>query len=121
MLLAANLGAMIFDHCQHGNPGIVNYFFPVLAPLKDKNLISRAILANFILVPVLAWLLVTGLHLPAALRWTDSSSGRQRDHAFPRRANQIHADKRELAGRFGSFLPFSPFSIFRNWSIPRSG
>ena len=72
MLLAANLGAMIFIIVSMVTLGLSTTVSQVLAPLKDKNLMSRAILANFILVPVLAYLLVSGLHLPAGHRdWID--------------------------------------------------
>jgi BASS family bile acid:Na+ symporter len=82
----------------------------VLAPLKDKNLISRAILANFILVPVLAYLLVTVLHLPAGIALGLILVGTAAGSPFLARANQIPADKRETAGGLGVLLTI--FSVF---------
>jgi BASS family bile acid:Na+ symporter len=104
MLLAANLGAMIFIIVSMVTLGLSTTVPQVLAPLKDKNLMSRAILANFILVPVLAYLLVTGLHLPAGIAIGLILVGTAAGSPFLARANQIHADKRELAGGLGILL-----------------
>ena len=110
MLLAANLGAMIFIIVSMVTLGLSTTVSQVLAPLKDKNLISRAILANFILVPVLAYLLVTGLHLPAGIALGLILVGTAAGSPFLARANQIPADKRELAGGLGVLLTI--FSVF---------
>ena len=110
MLLAANLGAMIFIIVSMVTLGLSTTVSQVLAPLKDKNLISRAILANFILVPVLAYLLVTGLHLPAGIAIGLILVGTAAGSPFLARANQIPADKRETAGGLGVLLTI--FSVF---------
>jgi predicted Na+-dependent transporter len=110
MLLAANLGAMIFIIVSMVTLGLSTTVSQVLAPLRDKNLISRAILANFILVPVLAYLLVTGLHLPAGIALGLILVGTAAGSPFLARANQIPADKRELAGGLGILLTI--FSVF---------
>jgi len=110
MLLAANLGAMIFIIVSMVTLGLSTTVSQVLAPLKDKNLMSRAILANFILVPVLAYLLVTGLHLPAGIAIGLILVGTAAGSPFLARANQIPADKRELAGGLGVLLTI--FSVF---------
>jgi BASS family bile acid:Na+ symporter len=110
MLLAANLGAMIFIIVSMVTLGLSTTVSEVLAPLKDKNLISRAILANFILVPVIAYLLVTGLHLPAGIAIGLILVGTAAGSPFLARANQIPADKRELAGGLGILLTI--FSVF---------
>ena len=110
MLLAANLGAMIFIIVSMVTLGLSTTVSQVLAPLKDKNLMSRAILANFILVPVLAYLLVTGLHLPAGIAIGLILVGTAAGSPFLARANQIPADKRETAGGLGVLLTI--FSVF---------
>ena len=110
MLLAANLGAMIFIIVSMVTLGLSTTVSQVIAPLKDKNLMSRAILANFILVPVLAYLLVTGLHLPAGIAIGLILVGTAAGSPFLARANQIPADKRELAGGLGVLLTI--FSVF---------
>jgi BASS family bile acid:Na+ symporter len=101
---------MIFIILSMVTLGLSTTVSQVLAPLKDKNLMSRAILANFILVPVLAYLLVTGLHLPAGIALGLILVGTAAGSPFLARANQIPADKRELAGGLGILLTI--FSVF---------
>ena len=104
MFLAANAGAVIFIITSMITLGLSNTVPQVFAPLKERNLILRVILVNFILVPALAYLLVAGLNLPPGLALGVILIGTAAGSPFLPRANQIKADKRELAGALGVLL-----------------
>jgi BASS family bile acid:Na+ symporter len=104
LFLAANAGAVIFVITSMITLGLSTTVSQVLAPLKDKNLIIRVILANFILVPVLAYLLVAGLHLPLGIAIGLILVGTAAGSPFLPRMSQIKADKRALAGALGVLL-----------------
>ena len=104
LFLAANAGAVIFVIASMITLGLSTTVSQVLAPLKDKSLIIRVNLANFILVPVLAYLLVAGLHLPTGLAIGLILVGTAAGSPFLPRVSQIKADKRALAGALGVLL-----------------
>jgi ACR3 family arsenite transporter len=104
MFLAANLGAVIFIVTSMVTLGLSNTVPQILAPLRDKNLIIRVILVNFILVPALACLLVAGFNLPPGLALGLILVGTAAGSPFLPRVIQINADKRELAGALGVLL-----------------
>ena len=98
LFLSANVGAVIFIVTSMVTLGLSNTVPGILATLKDKNLILRVLLANFILVPCLAYLLVAGLHLPIGLSIGLILVGSAAGSPFLPRVIQIPADKRALAG-----------------------
>ncbi len=102
--LAANLGAVIFIVTSMITLGLSNTVSQVLAPLKDKSLMIRVVLLNFILVPVLAFLLVTGLNLPVGLAIGLILVGTASGSPFLPRVIQIAAEKRALAGALAVLL-----------------
>jgi arsenite transporter len=104
MFLAANLGAVIFIITSMVTLGLSNTVHQIFAPLKDKNLIIRVILVNFILVPALACLLVAGFALPPGLALGLILIGMAAGSPFLPRVTQIEAGKRELAGALGVLL-----------------
>jgi len=104
MFLAANAGAVIFIITSMVTLGLSNKLPQVFAPLKERTLMLRVILVNFILVPALAYLLVAGLSLPLGLALGLTLVGTAAGSPFLPRANQIMADKRELAGALGVLL-----------------
>ena len=104
MFLAANAGSLIFIITSMVTLGLSNTVPQVLAPLRDKSLIIRVVLVHFILVPALAYLLVAGLNLPPGLALGLILVGTAAGSPFLPRANQIKADKRELAGALGVLL-----------------
>jgi predicted Na+-dependent transporter len=98
LFLSANVGAVIFIVTSMVTLGLSNTVPGILATLKDKNLILRVLLANFILVPCLAYLLVAGLHLPIGLSIGLILVGSAAGSPFLPRVIQVPADKRALAG-----------------------
>jgi BASS family bile acid:Na+ symporter len=104
MFLAANLGAVIFIITSMVTLGLSNTVAQVLEPLKDKNLIIRVLLVNFILIPALAYLLVAVLSLPTGLALGLILVGTAAGSPFLPRVMQIKAEKRSLAGGLGVLL-----------------
>ena len=104
MFLAANLGAVIFIIASMITLGLSNTVSQVLAPLKDKSLMIRVLLLNFILVPVLAYLLVNGLKLPVGPAIGLILVGTAAGSPFLPRVIQIEAEKRALAGALAVLL-----------------
>jgi BASS family bile acid:Na+ symporter len=104
MFIAANAGAVIFIITSMVTLGLSNTVPAVLATLKDKNLIIRVLLASFILVPALAYLLVAGLHLPLGLAIGMILVGTAAGSPFLPRAIQIPAEKHAVAGAMAVLL-----------------
>ncbi|MGD1939944.1 MAG: bile acid:sodium symporter family protein [Leptolyngbyaceae cyanobacterium] len=63
----ANLATLIFVISSMLALGLSLTIQQILDPLKDVNLVARALLANFVLVPLLAFLLKTVIPLDASL------------------------------------------------------
>ena len=104
MFFAANVGAVIFIITSMVTLGLSNTVSQVLAPLKDKNLIIRVLLLNFILVPVLAYFLVAGFNLPIGLAIGLILVGTAAGSPFLPRVIQIPAEKRIMAGALAVLL-----------------
>jgi arsenite transporter len=104
LLLAANVGALIFIITSMVTLGLSNTIPQILATLKDRNLIIRVLVVNFILVPALALLLVAGLNLTPGLAIGLILIGLAAGSPFLPRVIQIQAGKRELAGTLGVLL-----------------
>jgi len=104
MFFAANAGAVIFIITSMITLGLSNTVPGILASLKDKNLLLRVLLASFILVPALAYLLIAGLHLPLGLAIGMILVGTAAGSPFLPRVNQIVAEKRALAGAMAVLL-----------------
>jgi predicted Na+-dependent transporter len=102
--LAANAGAVIFVFASMITLGLSTTVSQVIAPLKDKSLIIRVLLANFILVPLLAYLLVAGLNLPVGLALGLILVGTAAGSPFLPRKSQIKSDRFALAGALGVLL-----------------
>ena len=98
LFLAANLGAVIFIITSMITLGLSNTVPGVLTALNDKKFIIRLLLANFILVPCLAYLLVAGLHLPIGLSIGLILVGSAAGSPFLPRVIQIPAERRALVG-----------------------
>jgi len=101
---AANAGVVIFIITSMLTLGLSYTIAQVLTALKDKKLFILVLVANFILVPVLAYLLVAGLKLSPGLAFGMILVGTAAGSPFLPRVIQVATERRELAGAIAVLL-----------------
>ena len=104
LLFVATVGVLIFIITSMFTVGLSLTIPQVLAPLKNKKIVILALVANFILVPLVAYLLVNGLLLPQGIAIGMILVGLAAGSPFLPRIVHVGEENRVFAGALAVIL-----------------
>jgi arsenite transporter len=104
LFFAATAGVLIFIVTCMFALGFSLTVPQILAPFPNKKLVIITLLANFILVPLVAYLLVAGLNLPEGIAVGLILAGTAAGSSFMPRIVQVGKENIALAGALGVIL-----------------
>ena len=104
LLFAATVGVLIFTITCMFAIGFSLTVPQILVPVTNKKLVIITLLANFILVPLVAYLLVAGLNLPEGIAVGLIIAGTAAGSSFLPRIVQVGKENIALAGALAVIL-----------------